>query len=333
MARDLQFVPASGRSAKGAGDMMKILIGYDGSPRSNATLADLRKAGFPPKADARVLIACPPLLPLEALAPNGLVPDGYVRAYAQAVENQEATRKHALSQAKDAVRILKASFPGWRLEAMAVPESPAHAILEMAEKWKADQIVIGCRGWNEFGKLIFGSVADKVMNHAACPVRLARPGTSSKGSPTLLIAYDGSACADAVVAAVAARHWPKGTRATVLAVSEFQMRIGEIAAALTKTLEKGKGASPWPWMDGKLAKAAKRLASAGISVNTSLVIGEIRHSLLKNAKLLKADTIFLGSHGYTGLRRVMLGSVAAAIAAHAPCSVEVIHLKAKGKRK
>ena len=313
--------------------MMKILIGYDGSPAASATLADLPKAGFPPKAHARVLIACPPLLPLDSLAPNGLVPDGYVRAYAQAVENQEANLKESLSKAKGATRILKSYFPGWKVEAMTVAESPAHAILETAEKWKADQIVIGCRGWNEFGKLLFGSVADNVMNHAACPVRLARPGTATKGAPNLLIAYDGSNFADAAVAAVAARHWPKGTKATILAVSEFQLRMGEIANALINSLGHGRNSSPWPWMDGKLAKAAKRLEAAGIRAETSLVIGEIRHTLLRNAKLLKADSIFVGSHGYTGLRRVMLGSVAAAVAAHAPCSVEVIHLRAKGKRK
>lgn len=313
--------------------MMKILIGYDGSKQSNAALQDLRKAGLPQFAQARVVIACPPILPLEALAPNGIVPDGYVKAYAQAVENQEATLKHALSQAKDAARIVKSYFPGWKIDAQAKPETAAHAILEMAEAWKADLIVIGTKGWNEFSKLVFGSVADKVMNHARCPVRLARPGASSKGPANLLIAYDGSPFADAAVSAVAGRQWPKGTKATLLAVSEFQLRMGELADALTNALGHGKGASPWPWMDGKLKKAAKALDAAGIKTETSLVIGEIRHTILRKAKLLKADTIFLGSHGYTGLRRVMLGSVAAAVAAHAPCSVEVVHIKSKGARK
>lgn len=311
--------------------MMRIVIGFDGSPASIAAVADLRKAGLPKKAHARVISAYAPILPLEALAPNGVVPDGYVSAYAQAVENQEAHEASALAQAKDGARMVKAAFPGWKVEPLMLTDSPAHALLDSAERWKADLIVVGTRGWNGFSKLIFGSVADKVMNQAACPVRLGRAGVG-KGAPNLLIAYDGSPYADAAVALVAKRSWPKGTRVTVLAVSELQLRLGEITAAITDDLGMGKSASPWPWMTKRLAAVAKRLEAAGLRVDTSLVLGEIRHTLIRNAKLLKADAIFMGSHGRTGLRRVMLGSVASGVAAHAPCTVEVVHLKGKGSR-
>lgn len=309
--------------------MMRILIGFDGSPASIAAVADLRKAGLPRQAMVRVVTACPAILPLESLAPGGQVPDGYAAAYAQAVANHKANEAHALGQAKAGTRLVKSAFPGWKVEARMEPDSPAHALLDMAAAWKADLLVLGSRGWNEFGKLLFGSVADKVMNHAPCPVRLGRPGSAGKGAPHVLIAYDGSPFADAAVALVAGRTWPKGTKATVLAVSEIQLRFGEITAAITRDLGFGDASGPWPWMERRLAKVAKRLADAGLRAETSLVIGEIRHSLLRNAKLLKVDAIFMGSHGRTGLRRVMLGSVAAAVAAHAPCTVEVIHAKPK----
>jgi nucleotide-binding universal stress UspA family protein len=315
--------------------MMKILIGHDGSAEAETIFADIGKAGLPERAEALVLAASPPFLPLEALAPSGIMPPGYERAYAEAYANHEAIVKACLARAQGAGRKLAALFPGWKIKAQAVTDTAAHALLDKAGTWNADLIVIASRGWSEFGKLILGSVADRVLNHAACPVRISRPRKAARASgPKLLIAYDGSKHAEAAVAAVAGRAWPQGTHATVLAVSEFQLRLGDIGLALTKTLGRtGAGqSSPWPWMDGRLAKAAKLLSAAGLTVETALLIGEPRQAILDQAKRLKADCVFVGSHGYTGLRRVMLGSVSATVAAHAPCSVEVIHLKRKGKK-
>lgn len=313
--------------------MMKILIGHDGSAGADAIFADLERAGLPARAEALVLSACPPFLPLEALAPNGMMPPAYERAYAEAYANHQSIVKGTLARAQGAARKLAAVFPGWKIKAEAVTDTAAHALLDKASAWNADLIVLASRGWSEFGKLILGSVADRVLNHAAGPVRISRLRKGARaGAPKLLIAFDGSKHAEAAVAAVAARAWPKGTRATVLAVSEFQLRMGDIAMALAKSTGRSGQSTPWPWMEGRLAKAAKALTAAGLTADTALIIGEPRHAILEQAKNLKADCVFLGSHGYTGLRRVMLGSVSAAVAAHAPCSVEVIHLKRKGKK-
>lgn len=313
--------------------MMKILIGHDGSPTADAALMDLRESGLPARGEALVLSACPPFLPLEALAPNGIMPPGYERAYAEAYGNHEAQVKASLARAQAAARKMRTAFPGWKVRAEAVTDNAAHALLDKAKAWEADLIVLGSRGWSQFAKLILGSVADRVLNHAPCPVRIGRPRRGGRAeSPRLLIAYDGSRYADAAVAAVASRAWPKGTRATLLAVSEFQLRMGDIALALTEALGRKGKPSPWPWMESRLARAAKTLVAAGLRAETALLIGEPRRSLLEQAKRLKADSVFLGSHGYTGLRRMMLGSVSAAVAAHAPCSVEVVHIKTKPKQ-
>lgn len=314
--------------------MKKILIGHDGSPAADAALTDLRRAGLPARAEALVLSACPPFLPLEALAPNGIMPPGYERAYAEAFANHEALVKASLARAQAAVRKLRALFPGWKIAAESVTDAAAHAVLDRAEAWKADLIVIGSRGWNEFGKLLLGGTADRILNHAPCPVRLGRPRKGARaGAQRLLIAYDGSPYSDAAVASAAARAWPKGTRATVLVVSEFQLRMGDIGLAMAKALGREGSASPWPWMEARLAKAAKILSDAGLKAETALMVGEPRHAILGQAKRLKADCVILGSHGYTGWRRMMLGSVSASVAAHAPCSVEIIHLRKKGKKR
>ena len=312
---------------------MRILIGYDGSPAAKAALEELRNAGLPEKAEAYVLSVYPPILPLESLAPDGNVPSGYALAYRDAVANQKAALARSLADAQSAARKVRARFPGWKISSGASVDVPAHAILDKAESWKADLIVLGSRGWSEFGKLLLGSVADKVLNHASCPVRLSRPREGARrGPPSLLLAYDGSRHAQAMLAEVSRRAWPKGTRATLLAVSEFQLRMGDLSIAVSEALGYGRGKGPWPEMERKLMKAAGNLAAAGVEAKTAIMIGEPRRSLLDQAAKLKVDAIYMGSHGHTGLRRLMLGSVSAAVAAHAPCSVEVIHMP-KAKRK
>ena len=313
---------------------MKILIGYDGSKAADEALEDLKNAGLPKAAEVRILYAVPPLLPLDSLAPNSDGISWYASAYKEAVVNRAATEAHALVQAKNAAKLLKKNFPAWKITPHIALDIPAHALLLAAEEWRPDLIAMGSRGWNGFSKLILGSVADKVINHARCPVRLGKARKRAKARPPrLLIAFDGSKYAEAAVTQAAGREWPKGTEARLLAVSEFQLRMGDITLALSKTLGGKTGTqSAWPWMENKLAKAAARLEAAGIKTETALIIGEPRHSLLAQAKKWDADTILLGSRGISGMQRFLLGSVSAGVAAHAPCSVEIVHIPAKGKR-
>ena len=48
---------------------------------------------------------------------------------------------------------------------------------------------------------------------------------------------------------------------------------------------------------------------------------------LDRAEEWSADLVVVGSHGYTGLKRLLLGSVAQSVVSHAPCSVEVVRKK------
>jgi nucleotide-binding universal stress UspA family protein len=61
-----------------------------------------------------------------------------------------------------------------------------------------------------------------------------------------------------------------------------------------------------------------------LTVSQDIPKGNPRSVILDEAEAWGADLIVLGSHGYTGLKRVLLGSVSQAIAAHAKCSVEIV---------
>jgi nucleotide-binding universal stress UspA family protein len=264
-----------------------------------------------------------------APADNGVT--WYAEAYREALANRRATLNSALEQARKAAKLLKARFPSWKIRAEISEDSPAHALLAIAESWKADLVIVGSQGWNMLGKMIVGSVADKILNHAHCTVRLGKAAApDSARPPSLLIAYDGSPFADEAIRQVAARTWPKGTTARILAVSEFQLRMGDITMALYKSMGVKNGkASTWPWMERKLAKVVALLEKSGLQAQAMLTIDEPRRAILEQAKKIKADAIFLGTHGHTGLQRFLLGSVSASVAAHAPCTVEIVRAPMK----
>ena len=73
-----------------------------------------------------------------------------------------------------------------------------------------------------------------------------------------------------------------------------------------------------------LARTAQRLRAASFGVSQEMREGDARQGILECAAEWRPDVIVLGSHGRTGLDRVLLGSVSENVMRHATCSVEVI---------
>jgi nucleotide-binding universal stress UspA family protein len=74
------------------------------------------------------------------------------------------------------------------------------------------------------------------------------------------------------------------------------------------------------------AKGVEVLAGSTLKVSSNVPIVRDRafHAILDEAEKWKVDVIVLGSHGRSGLDRMVMGSVSEAVALHAKCSVEVI---------
>lgn len=75
-------------------------------------------------------------------------------------------------------------------------------------------------------------------------------------------------------------------------------------------------------------RIAKELSAAGFKVDTAVEVGDVRESIIDSAAEWGADLIVLGSHGRSGIRRYLLGSVAESVARHARCSVEIVRTPA-----
>ena len=308
-------------------ERMKVLIAYDGSGDTQGILAELRRAGLPREVEAIVISAVtvelPPLPDYEtsAMSVNDRL-STLLRARVQAVHNvviKERERallsvKGALGLATQAAEEIKSEFPTWDVRAEAYADSPASAVIKKAEDWGADLIVVGTRGRSALGRLMLGSVSQKVVNEARCSVRVSRSQPHGGASPVrILVGLDGSSFAEKAARAVAKRAWPAGSEVLLVTATKHFGLYGvapdeqrKRAAEVHKTAE-------------------AMLRDAGLTVTSVIKKGEAKVVLVAEAERWGADSIFVGSRGLdSALKRFFLGSVSTAVVANATCSVEVV---------
>jgi nucleotide-binding universal stress UspA family protein len=140
----------------------------------------------------------------------------------------------------------------------------------------------------------------------------------------LLIAIDGSEFSQTALSSVIARPWNAGTEVEVLHVVEPpSLLIGREMGAYDPEFEMVWKALREQAKD-LVEKAATKLSAAGFQVATELVEGDPKSQILDASKEWHADMIVLGSHGWSGLNRFLMGSVSEGVVRHAHCSVEII---------
>ena len=309
---------------------MKILIGYDGSECANAALEDLKSAGLPQKAEVLVMSMADVFLPppinegIDDTFPM-YVPEGVKCAQAHA----ERKLKEAESIAARASEQIKGMFPEWEVRVLALADSPAWAIVREAEKWNPDLIVLGAQGHSVFGgRLILGSISQRVLYEAPCSVRIARTRNIDKNYLRLLIGVDNSSYSSVAVDEVCRREWPKGTEVLLLAVVDTVMAITPDPAqpSLQKWIEVGDEEN-WEEVCRIFAPEADKLRVVGLNAAVAIRRGNPADEILEEAELWGADCIFLGPKGTRGIDRLLLGSVSSAVSARANSSVEIVRSK------
>lgn len=140
----------------------------------------------------------------------------------------------------------------------------------------------------------------------------------------ILIAIDGSDFSQAALKSVIARPWPPNTEVKVLNVVEPpSLLMGREMSGPDPEFE-----TVWNALRERakdiVSKAAEKLRAANFNVSTEMVEGDPKSEIVNEAKKWQADMIVLGSHGWSGLKRFLMGSVSEGVARHAHCSVEIV---------
>jgi nucleotide-binding universal stress UspA family protein len=194
--------------------------------------------------------------------------------------------------------------------------SPAGVIIVRADEWRPDLIVVGSHGRSALGRFMLGSVSQKVVTEAHCSVRVARGhGSDTEAPARLLIGVDGSPDSEAAITAVATRVWPADSKARVV------IALDDVVSEVIDQIEGGRA-----WMRETIEAAGARLRAAGLTVSSLIRKGAPKSVLPAEAAGWRADCIFVGARGLSRFERFRLGSVSAATAARAHCSVEVVRL-------
>src|SRR6266508_5432072 len=124
----------------------------------------------------------------------------------------------------------------------------------------------------------------------------------------VLIAYDGSECADAAVEDLRRAGLPEKVHAVLLSVIENNLLEEPLAIGRLESL-------------AQRASARIRSLMPGWSVEPLVSFGSAASVIIEKADEWLSDLIIAGSHGRTGVRRACFGSVSQRLAHEAPCSV------------
>jgi nucleotide-binding universal stress UspA family protein len=286
---------------------MKILVAYDGSECADAALDDLRMAGLPADAQIKVLSVVENWLP----PPSGL----------EIIEHIDRDQEYLALARRGGIRLVSIK-QGWDVKSESGAGTPATVIIEKADEWEADLIVVGSHGHTALGRFFFGSVSQKVLHEARRSVRVARGRIEEPGTPVrLIIGIDGSKGAEAAIEAVAARKWPAGSEARIVNATwaapqlTSHRMVGPIIAWINE--EKAR-------VKKMLDEAVGKLSAAGLKTDAVMKVEEPKRLLIAEAESWGADCIFVGARGMGRVERFLLGSVSSAVAARAHCSVEVV---------
>ena len=270
----------------------RILVATGGSPWSDAAVAYAIRlaAGI----GAEVVLVTVLTLPVSYGIPEtGLEVDILIDNVEQ--EGKERVRRAATYATRAGV----ASLP-----LLTWGNIPA-TILQTADAEACELIILGSRGLTGWKRLRLGSISNAVAAKAAQPVLIVKQHPS--GAPDtplwrrLLVATGGAVCSDAVV-----EH----------ALRLAQAQQSEVCLLHVVPARSQRGADPAiATCRNMLTAAAACVVAAGVLSTTHVAEGNVVTAMLDTATRLQCDVLVLGSRGLTGWKRLMLGSIANAVAA------------------
>ena len=270
--------------------LQNILVCSDGSPASEGAINAGIHLGT--LAAARVCL----LGVINSPAVYGNIPA--IPELLSALEEQALRRLHGYQE--------QAARAGVTMEtAVATGISIAEAILDEARARKPDWLIMGRKGLTGLDRLLMGSVTKQVIGLSPCPV-LVVPRQAHLELKKIMIAHDGSVFGEAA--------W----RQTIPLAEKADSEVIAVSVARDRSREN----------DCQIALQHLEASAErhGIRLQSSFLEGRPFEQIIQAAQEEKVDLIVLGSHGRSGLARLLMGSVAERVTATVNCPVLVVKL-------
>lgn len=278
----------------------RIVVPLDGSDLSERALAPALELARQSGSEV-TLLRVPAMETMLAPDPVGL--GGFAVLWPdQALDQCRKEAREYLRSIREA-----RSEAGFTLKAEVIDGEVASTILDTASRMRADLIVMSTHGYSGIARWVMGSVTEKVLQDAPCPVWVLRTDELPR---RILIPLDGSPLAEQALA-------PGLELAARLRAETLLMRVvPEIEPEKYRDLEEieqGFGRRLAEEHVGEAGRYLAQLADAdspgGPQAQIVLRIGDPAECILDFAHAEGVDLIAMATHGRTGIRRWVYGSV------------------------
>jgi nucleotide-binding universal stress UspA family protein len=312
---------------------MKLLIAYDDSESADTAIAGLLRAGLPSE-NVEALVVSVAEVWLPPPAHNEVLDDTFPLQIPPGLKHARERAADMIAEAEEVAqrgrKRVQQVLPEWSVTLDVRSGSPAFELLNRAEQYQPQLIVVGSHGRTALGRFVLGSVSQKVLTEALCSVRIGRPTPGAGASAQrILLGVDGSPGSTAAVREVGRRSWTPGSEVRVV-VAQDLMKMFPASLLIPPVKEFGDetNSEEHTAAEAIAADAVKILRSNlndHVTVSSAIDSGDPKQVLVRLAEEFGADCIFTGATGFSNrVERFILGSVSGAVAARAHCAVEVV---------
>ena len=277
-----------------------LMVGFDESQSSKAALAEA--AGWVRKHGGELILVHAVYFDSEEF---GIAPT-------QLDKRLQMGEKVCL-QTKESV----SSEYGIQVKSLLCEGDPPEVLLSMAGEKKADLIVLGTYGRRGINRLLMGSVTSQVIVNSPVDVLVVRKqcnGCDGKYK-SILVPFDGSVHSKKALDKACDLSKADGAEITVLyVIPRYEEMVGFLR---TDSIKKSMYQEAQ-----KITDAAKEAASAkGVSVKTEIEEGQSAGKIVETASRLGNDLIVMGSYGWRGVNKAIMGSTTERVLISAPSPV------------
>jgi nucleotide-binding universal stress UspA family protein len=301
---------------------MRVLLAADGSPSAESARRLVRSLRWPTGTVLEVV---------SALEPTTEFVGGRSLRFAASDPSRDAWL--AVQGVLDAA-MTGLDAPDRIVTRVLLTGRAASAIVDHAAASRAELVVIGSRGLGPIRSMLLGSVSAEVVDHAPCPVLVVR----RPGIDRILLAVDGSSSAHAATTFLGGCHalvpYPVEVLSVALPPPPLPVPVTGLADAAFEAYD-ADVRSHRAHAEAIAAHATEALRVNGRPARWSISQGDPAHEILEAVRALGTDLVVLGSRGHSGLKRVLLGSVARNVLLHTDASVLIVRepLRARSRQR
>ncbi|MGF6840943.1 nucleotide-binding universal stress UspA family protein [Paraburkholderia youngii] len=297
----------------------RVLIAVDSSEASRQAL-DYARNLLPAGCDVRLVSV--------AENPHKLFPTGRRVGHMLDLARDELLRDalEALDQATQSLAACDARIDSEVIDLAKRGNDVVDALIDAADTWRADLMVIGSRQHQGLQRWAEGTVSERLTRRLRCPMLVVPQSystTQSELPERILFAVDGSSLSMSAVR-YGIRFATSDTELRAVYVIDRAVRLSDwIPIDSLEDSFVGEGKEAIAAAEPVLARVSARVSTA--LVRTNRTDDDVAHAIVREAAGWEAQLIVMGTHGRRGITRWILGSVAGRVLQITQTPILLIH--------